>query len=59
MNNLTISIFTNKIFFEILKELKLFSKFKIEYSEDIDFSLRQSQTENKIFLQQDHPAFNP
>ena len=31
MNNLTISIFGNKIFLEIINELKLFSKFKIKY----------------------------
>ena len=37
MSNLTISIFGNKIFLEILDELKLFSKFKIEYYKDLDF----------------------
>jgi len=31
MNNYTISIFGNKIFFEIISEIKLFSKFKVKY----------------------------
>ena len=35
MTNLTISIFGNKIFSEILNEMKLFSKYKIEYYEDL------------------------
>jgi len=36
MNNLTISIFGNKIFFEIINELKIFSKYKTKYHENID-----------------------
>ena len=36
MDKFTISIFGNKIFLEILNELKLFSKFKINFYEDFD-----------------------
>ena len=36
MGNFTISIFGNKIFFEIINELKIFSKYKTEYHENID-----------------------
>ena len=48
MSNLTILIFENKIFFEILKELKLFPKFKIKYSENIDLSLKELQKDDQI-----------
>ena len=36
MDNLTISILGNQIFSEIISELKLFSRFKIESYEDLD-----------------------
>ena len=35
MSSFTISILDNKIFFEILSELKLFSKFKIKHYDDL------------------------
>ena len=34
MSNLTISIFGNKIFFEIINELKLFPEYEIKYYEN-------------------------
>ena len=37
MGNLTISIFGNKIFLEIINELKLFSKYKIEFYDNLNF----------------------
>jgi len=37
MGNLTISIFGNQIFFEIMNELKLFSKYKIEFYDNLNF----------------------
>ena len=36
MDNLTISILGNQIFSEIISELKLFSRFKIKFYEDLD-----------------------
>ncbi len=35
MSDYTISIFGNKIFSEILNEIKLFSKFKIDFHENL------------------------
>ena len=37
MGNLTISIFGNQIFLEIMNELKLFSKYKIEFYDNLNF----------------------
>jgi hypothetical protein len=36
MSNFTISIFENKTFFLIMKEMKLFSQFKVKYQPDIN-----------------------
>tara|TARA_B100000427_G_C15358051_1_gene528540 strand:- start:80 stop:718 length:639 start_codon:yes stop_codon:yes gene_type:complete len=38
MANSTISIINNKIFLEIIKEISLFSEFKIRYYDDFNFS---------------------
>ena len=43
MKYLTISIFKNKIFSEIINELKLFSKFKLKYYDNLDLCLKQAQ----------------
>ena len=48
MNNLTILIFGNQIFSEILSELKLFSEAKIKYYED--FSLCEKEFKKKDHL---------
>ena len=48
MNDYTISIFDNKIFFEIIKEIKLFSKFKIKYYEDLNKCVEDAQKMNQI-----------
>ena len=48
MNDFTISIFDNKIFFEIIKEIKLFSKFKIKYYEDLNKCVEDAQKMNQI-----------
>ena len=50
MNSFTISIFGNKIFLEILNELKLFSNFKIAYYEDFDLLIKNSTNENQLFV---------
>ena len=42
MNNVTISIIGNQIFFEIIKELKLFSKFKLKFYDNFDLWLKNS-----------------
>mgnify|MGYP000938758528 CR=1 FL=1 len=43
MNNLTISIVGNKIFFEIIKELKLFSKFDIKFYDNDNLFTKDQQ----------------
>ena len=48
MNDYTISIFDNKIFFEIIKEIKLFSKFKIKYYEDLNKCVEDAQKMDQI-----------
>ena len=50
MNNYIISIFGNKIFFEIVNKMKLFSKFKISYYEDLDLCLKNSKNKNQIIV---------
>ena len=50
MSSLTISIFENKIFYEIIKEIKLFSKYKIKYYEDLDLCIREAQKENLLVV---------
>ena len=43
MSNLTISIFGNKIFLEIINEIKLFSQFQIKYYDDLDLCLKDAE----------------
>ena len=50
MDNFTISIFGNKIFFEIINEIKLFSKFKIKYYEDLDLCIKDAEKENQLVV---------
>ena len=50
MDNFTISIFGNKIFFEIISEIKLFSKFEIKHYEDLDLCLKDSEKENLLVV---------
>ena len=50
MNNLTISIFANKIFFEIIKEMKLFSKFKIKHYEYLDLCIKDAEKGNQLVV---------
>ena len=46
MTSPIISIFGNKIFSEILHEIKLFTDFKIKYYEDLDLCLKDSERQN-------------
>ena len=48
MNNLTISIFGNKSFLEIINEIKLFSKFKIKYYENLDLCIKDAKKQNLL-----------
>ena len=52
MNNLTISIFGNKIFLEIINELKLFPGSKVNLHDSLNFSINNGADNNQIiFLQ--------
>ena len=50
MNNFNISIFNNKTFFEIIKEIKLFSKYKINHYEDLNFCAKDAEKGNHIVV---------
>ena len=50
MDNFTISIFDNKTFFEIISELKLFSKFKIKHYEDLSLFKKDVKKENQLVV---------
>jgi len=50
MSSLTISIFANKIFFEIIKEIKLFSKYNIKHYEDLDLCIKDSNEKNQLVV---------
>ena len=60
MINLTISIFGNKIFLEIINEIKLFSKFNIKYYDDLDLCIKDAEKQNLLvifFINQEHKSF--
>ena len=50
MNHFTISIFGNKIFFQIIKEIKLFSAYKIKYYEDLDSCVKDAEKGNQLVV---------
>ena len=50
MSSITISIFENKIFFEIIKEITLFSKYKIKYYKDLDLCIEDAKKENQLVV---------
>ena len=50
MSNLTISVFGNKIFLEIINEIKLFSKFTIKYYEDLDLCVKDAEKQNLLVI---------
>ena len=50
MNHFTISIFGNKIFFQIIKEIKLFSAYKIKYYEDLDLCAKDAEKGNQLVV---------
>ncbi len=50
MNNFNISVFNNQIFFEILSELKLFSKCNIKHYEDPDLCKKDAEKSNGLVV---------
>jgi hypothetical protein len=50
MSNQTISIFENKIFFEILKEMVLFSKYEIIFHKDFDLCTDDATKKNQLVV---------
>ena len=50
MSNFTISVFSNKIFFQIIKEIKLFSKFSIKHYEDLDLCTQDAEKGNQVVV---------
>ena len=50
MSNLTISVVGNKIFLEIINEIKLFSKFQIKYYEDLDLCVKDAEEQNLLVI---------
>ena len=49
-STLTISIFGNKIFSEILNEMKLFSEYKIEYYENLNLCVGNAEKKNQLVI---------
>ena len=50
MDNFTISIFGSKIFLEIINEVKLFSKFKVKYYENLDLCVKDAEKETQLVV---------
>ena len=50
MTDLTISIFGNKIFSEILNEMKVFSKYRIKYYEDFNLCVNDAEKKNQLVI---------
>ena len=50
MYNSIISIFGSKIFLEIMSEIKLFSKFKIKYYENLDLCVKDAEKQNLLTI---------
>ena len=50
MSNFTISVFSNKIFFQIIKEIKLFSKFRIKHYEDLDLCMQDAEKGKQVVV---------
>tara|TARA_B100000029_G_scaffold364270_1_gene357452 strand:+ start:13091 stop:13726 length:636 start_codon:yes stop_codon:yes gene_type:complete len=60
MSNSTISIFGNKIFVEVLKEIKIFSNYNIKYYDDVNLYTKDAKINNQIsvfFLNEKNKIF--
>ena len=50
MDNHTISIFESKIFLEIINEVKLFSKFKIKFYDNLDLCIKDAKKDSQLVV---------
>jgi len=50
MHNFNILVFNNKIFFDIIKDNRLFSKYNIHYYDDFNLLLKNTEKENQIIV---------
>ena len=50
MTNLTISIFGNKIFLEIINEIKLFSKYKIKFYDNLNLCTKDALHHDQLVI---------
>jgi len=50
MDSFNISIFDNKTFYQIIKEIKLFSKYKINHYVDLDLCIKDAEKGNHIVI---------
>ena len=50
MDKLTISIFGNKIFSEIINEIKLFSKFKLKFYDNLDLCTKDAANHDQLII---------
>ena len=50
MENPNIAIFQNKVFLEIINEIKLFSKFKIVFYEDLNLCIKDAEKGNQLVI---------
>ena len=50
MNNLTISIYRNEVFTEVINEIDLFSKFKIIPYNDLNLCIKDSISNNQLII---------
>ena len=50
MNNLTISIFGNKIFLEIINELKLFPGSRVNFHDNLNLTINNRVDNNQIIF---------
>jgi len=57
----TIAIFGNKIFLEILREIKIFSKFRLKFYDDLDICIKDASFQNILvvfFLNKNYENFS-
>ena len=50
MDKFNISIFDNKTFFQIINEIKLFTKYKINHYENIDLCIKEAKQGNHVVV---------
>ena len=50
MDKLTISIFGNQIFSEIINEIKLFSKFQLKFYDNLDLCTKDAESYDQLVV---------